>query len=680
MIKKLKYKIDFSVGTSRSNEAEFEKGSTMITGKNGRGKSLNLEMIAFALFGSTALRGQAEDYGRIKLELKLEIRGEAFTIKRTKTNSEVLNSKDELIVKGNKPVNEWTVRTLGFNYDVFRISHWCAQGDIQALADMKPTERKKMVDSVAGLTQMDALIDNVSATISTCKKGIATAEEYVTKPTKPTKPDITSEEKIDAAIAEVEKDQQELMATKYQIESWVEPKEPRAPVPVGELTLPEEPVPLEPKLIPVPDFTIPEAFQGYDLDDTHKQLNERVIAYDKANQEYNAICSQIAMVPKEITDLGTAPLDLEAIKARNNLIEQAKQKKSLLDQGDTLCTNCDTRHPIANEALLKYQNIDIAFANEAPFMMGTVNQHQNYLQLIARRNEVNQKLDGMERTKELLVDFGELIEARNAQSNALAQNENAITSTKELNERTIGHYRDAVAFAKRNHEQQLQTYDTQLAEYRAEIKKVNEVISKFNTEQAMWEEHGLDELRYANEQLETLRGQKTQWAIYQSTLSRYESDLASYKQAKANIQGEKDILENNQRAKDALVEIKTRVKSYVIPSLNSVASYLINEMTGGEHTNLVVNENFEVTVDNQPLRTLSGSGKDIANLAIRIALGRILTHSVLPVMMFDEIDAAMDDERANYTWQCIQKVTPKIGQVLQVSHKNLPAQHTIEVK
>jgi len=679
MIKNLKYKIDFMIGGSRSNEAEFNSGSTMITGKNGRGKSLNLEMIAYALFGSVALRGQADDYKRIKLELGIEIRGVPYTIKRTKSSSEVLSDKGEQLVKGNKPVNDWCVRTLGFSYDVFRISHWCAQGDIQALANMKPTERKKMVDSVAGLTQMDNLIDSVATTISSCKKGIASAMEYIKEPTKPSKPELEDEASLNANLEDAEKHQKLLMAEKYRIESWVEPPEPRKPIPVGELQLPHSPVPMEPQLISVPEFTIPEAFHGYDLDDTYRQLKERVEAYDLADNEFNNLCSQLSMVPKQIVDLGTQPLNLEAIRERNNLIEKAIQKKNLLSQGDTLCTNCNTRHPIANEALLKYQDIDIALADEMPFMQSSVSQHQNYLDLLSRRNTVEGKLEGMAKTKELLVSFGQLIEKRTARDAAIAQNEATIKTTQQANAHAEMQYQETVKFAKANHEKQCAQYDQQVIEYQAELKRVSDLVSEFNKSHAMWDEHGIDELNNTNETIEAIREQKTQWVVYNSQLTRYEADVVSYKQALKNVEGEKQILANNQRAKEALVEIKARVKSYVVPSLNSVASYLINEMTGGEYSSLVVSEDFEVSVDGQPLRTLSGSGKDIANLAIRIGLGRILTHSVLPVMMFDEIDAAMDDERAEYTWQCIQKVTSKIGQVLQVSHKNLKAEHTIVV-
>ena len=127
MLSKIKYDLTFSNGKTIKNELELNSGSTLITGANGKGKSLNFEMVGFALFGNKALRGIAGDYKRMKVEVIIAINGETYTINRTKSKSEVFH-KDEPIVSGTKPVNQWIVRTLGYGFDVFRIAHWCAQG------------------------------------------------------------------------------------------------------------------------------------------------------------------------------------------------------------------------------------------------------------------------------------------------------------------------------------------------------------------------------------------------------------------------------------------------------------------------------------------------------------------------------------------------------------------------
>src|ERR1700756_4730075 len=102
-------------------------------------------------------------------------------------------------------------------------------------------------------------------------------------------------------------------------------------------------------------------------------------------------------------------------------------------------------------------------------------------------------------------------------------------------------------------------------------------------------------------------------------------------------------------------------------------------MTGGKRNKIEISEEFEIKVDGQPLNTLSGSGKAAANLAVRIGLGQVLTNKVFSVFMGDEIDAAMDAERAGFPPGCLGGVTSTIKQVVLVSHKEHEADQQIRI-
>ena len=147
--------------------------------------------------------------------------------------------------------------------------------------------------------------------------------------------------------------------------------------------------------------------------------------------------------------------------------------------------------------------------------------------------------------------------------------------------------------------------------------------------------------------------------------------------AKANAERERE--KTYRTASKAVKELRSRVKEYLVPSLNRVSSHLLRTMTGGKRSNVVIDEEFNILVDRQPLNTLSGSGKSVANLAIRLGLGQILTNRVFPVFMGDEIDAAMDADRAGNTAECFKNLTDNITQVVLVSHKTLEADNTIEL-
>ena len=100
----------------------------------------------------------------------------------------------------------------------------------------------------------------------------------------------------------------------------------------------------------------------------------------------------------------------------------------------------------------------------------------------------------------------------------------------------------------------------------------------------------------------------------------------------------------------------------------------------GKRSSITVDEDFNIQVDGQELSVLSGSGKAVANLAIRIGLGQVLTNKIFPVFMADEFDAAMDAERAEHTAECLANLSKEIGQVILISHKKPEADHYIELR
>jgi hypothetical protein len=65
---------------------------------------------------------------------------------------------------------------------------------------------------------------------------------------------------------------------------------------------------------------------------------------------------------------------------------------------------------------------------------------------------------------------------------------------------------------------------------------------------------------------------------------------------------------------------------------------------------------------------LDGASREDA--AKRLGLGQVLTNSVLSIFAGDEIDAAMDDDRAKSLGDCVHSLAGKIAQVILVTHKS----------
>lgn len=673
MISRLEYKLNFANGKTISQSLELGLGSTLITGQNGKGKSLNFEMVGYLLFGTQALRGVATDYKAMSVEGDFSIKGVEFTIRRTKSKAEV-HQNGEMIVSGTKPVNEWVVRTLGYKYEVFRIAHWCAQGDIQALAEMKPTERKAMIDSVAGLNQLDGLTTVLSTRIRELKASIEAQERLLVEPVAPLAPEISRND-IQASVEEHEG----YLNQWRQASAVSTPVEPTAPIKPEEPEYPPKPEaytgPGEAPVAPVRPAELPENWQ-----EVEQQLVPLIQQGRVLEANYAAAARQVdeaAAYPKGLESLEKLEAQWEGWKKRERLDQ-------LLAHSQIECPNCQHHFHLDNSEIeaLKKQKLP----SKEPVI--TVSQwHQ-----ITKQLEANAQAELLEKQlleyglAEMIAAHGAIVDFKVAQKRyeeALAQHKRALASVELSNKQNLEAWDKRCTQIRAHYENQVRAYESQVA-------NMSSMLNQYELAKQAWEnaqrckktftdKYGLDVEGALKNILTALRDELTKWHVYESKLQDYERAKVSYEEAQTLLEKERQAMAEYGRARDAIKEVKARVQSYLLPSLNKVASYLMAEMTGGEHQRVEVQSDFEVVVDGQPLRTLSGSGKDITNLALRIGLGRILTHKVLPMMMLDEIDAAMDESRAQYTWQCIQKVTPQIGQVLQASHKELAAQNRVVV-
>lgn len=197
------------------------------------------------------------------------------------------------------------------------------------------------------------------------------------------------------------------------------------------------------------------------------------------------------------------------------------------------------------------------------------------------------------------------------------------------------------------------------------------VKAKLDAEQALLERYAGDILEYEKKYNESLTARQL--------LRQYHAYKKVYDAQEEQVTTLEDEIDNLDKAIVGAKDLKIQIKSYFVPQLNKAAAVYLSQMTDGGRSSVVITENFDITIDGQPLEALSGSTKAVANLAIRLALGQTLTNTVFSVLVGDEIDAAMDQERSEYTMQCLRNLTGRVGQIIIISHKKLKADHYVEL-
>jgi len=169
----------------------FQDGFTCLIGGLGRGKSSILYAIDFALFGDPLGRSyeyllrEGSDRGRVALKFVVE--GKEYTIWRAirrrgkgigqDMEQLKLFEGDRLIaeMKG-EAVAEQLKAITGIDKDLFREVMWIRQEHLKDLLDMRPTERRRRLDALFGLSDYEAAWTNTRSIINWYESELNTLE------------------------------------------------------------------------------------------------------------------------------------------------------------------------------------------------------------------------------------------------------------------------------------------------------------------------------------------------------------------------------------------------------------------------------------------------------------------------------------------------------------------------
>lgn len=574
-------------------ELEFENGITVISGRNGAGKSLVSEAVEFALFGVKALRGSKTDYPKdMKVSLFIEIKGKPYLIERTLENCNVNGT----LVVGTKESNSFLERTLGFGQDVYEFSIFAKQFDLMNLTKVAPAERKRSVDNLIGAEKIESVIKYLRSKKNTLSSNVEVLKRATgDKPLAP-EPLLFDEEKV-------RKDFEDFIALKSQA----------------------------------------NAFKDYGMEVEPKWLGqEELLDYkiDKA-REIESLLKVNAMYPADLLtqeDIDEAQRALDAYipypdlplpeYTENELEHQSSLivlKKAYDASVERKCPNCGhvykdlpkpVEEPVLSAQEIKYQRSCIQAWVGLPKDLRKTDKPK-YTQ-----SQIDVAKSGMKvraKIEELMLETPEKLED--------------LLKAKSDCE-------------KWDEQKKHRVFSEALKEY--------------------------DE--------ETLRLQMAQASEHKTAVAVYESELRKYEENTRAIEELSLEEERYGKAIDGMLEYRKRIKTLIIPSLERVASDLVCEMSDGELRRFEISEDFDIKIDGKKVGLLSGSEEALANIALRLSLGRVLTKGVLNLFIGDEIDASMSEERAKDVYDALSRLRGKIQQIVLISHKQLDGDNHITIE
>ena len=669
MLYSIDYDVTFSTtGRTLCETIAFQPGFGILTGANETGKSFAVEMIRWCLFGSAALRGMITDYRKATARLAFAVKGEDYVVERTASSATLFRSGDEIAV-GTRPVNAKVVQILGFGLEVFDASCVALQGEIEALGTMKPADRKRLVDSVIGLGVIEELGKSAGDEANALKRRAKDFSDVLREPVVPEKPEgYRSLLDLDSELAELHKTQSRLA----QLQGMTAATRDR-PVP------------------PTETIKIPST----ELATLAAEQEERRSQLRKAERELGALPAPSRYSEAELSAFEAQAADYQRWEQKQRLLTANPDPGFTSNEIKDALIWLDANHMRARIADLRSKGTHTcpACAHQWDVEAASIEALEAELVPMSKAS----RADGLPDTRPALLKLLQEAEAWEAiqpdlsryagvspcQPPALSAAEielhrkrNAYAAERTALEKAIATLSSALKDQPDHaaHLRERQRYEDRMAHYTEQIAEFEAWATA--RDKALAEMASLTDEVKGREGLAALRQAVF---LYDSQWSQYEADLERYT---AGMQAVAETLEEADqwdRVRQALTNLRALVKQHLVPSLNKVASRYLDEMTGGQRQVIEADDAFNISVDGQALNTLSGSGKAVACLALRLGLGQVLTQNIISVFIGDEIDASMDKDRTANTAALLQSLKSRISQILLVTHKRPEADYVIDL-
>lgn len=672
MFHKLQYEVTFpSTGRTLKNDVTFDAGFMVITGRNETGKSMIFEMLRYLLFGAQALRGKGDDYKTLTATGEVTIKSERYRIVRTARKAELFRGTEH-IATGVSTVNQAIVRLMGFGMSVFDVACSINQGEVERLGLMGASERKRLIDTTLGIDALDLVAKWGMEEAKVITAQAIGVRANMIPPALPEQPaDYVPSIKIDIPTAEAEASE---LAT---ITGWLSHTVPQPQRPVTKIDLPAENLrlfaakraekrnavaALQAQLAVLPTeapYTVEAldaAALGWVARDNHlaahawlaahpqpRWTQEALLAY---RDDYAAITNiydreRLAEEIKIATAKGSKPCPHcgEEILNEAGLIEQLQASHDAIpvaakpEQPPVDVTSIDRELAYcASFNIPEWMVWDsVPFASEPAIPRHQIAGLHLAVDQIATRLPLQAQLNAEKVAFDAMPDYEAMMVEREAYEAASAR------------------------FVVDN-----QAYDAWKVEHGQ--KMARQLI-----------------LKGADARLATLRVSHTIAKAYEWALETYTTAAERYERLGVEASALEAQASEHRKVRDVMNVLRALIKQHILPSLSKVASHLLHNMTSGERSHVFIDEDFNILVDKQDLDTLSGSGKAVAGLAVRIALGQVLTNRVISVLMADEIDGSFDDFRAAGTATVLEALASSISQVMLISHKDVEAEKRLEI-
>jgi len=675
----------------------FANGFNLIHAPNGRGKSTVLELIAYSLFGTEALRASAgAEYPDLNTSLFFDVKGKTYFVERCKKQVRLL-CNNEVLAVGTTPVNAAILRLFGYNSKVYNVANYVRQSHVQALTHvLRADDRRQVLENTIGLTVIDKVVKELTDAVKGFEgeiKGLEAALSVeLAEPIPPEGYYEDRTEDLGNTLAAYRRYNQLI----GQIQQVSEPIEPdAAEVSVEDIkklnseiedlrqkqqsweSLSQEVKRLERRVAEKPNVGPYVDLINLDLEgiESEAEYYEGILA--KADALHREWASMV--LPKLSED------EIKMVATEWEVYKRWLEYQKLLQSEQVDCPNCGTHFCVNHKELSQFDG----FTPETVIKKPTVSEQTLWSESILWADnvpkqrkildELNAYAPAVERAKNFFQQFPRKSHeyAKAKLVTQLYQDWVAEDYEAKLKE-AIFSFTFAPNYSSQIQELELKRTDlmrlqNQWVIYKERLANYSKTVANNNDVRVQLDALGNAEANYKA------------YTLFDKSCDAYEKELVSYKNQltqrenlSVKLKELTDKVADHKLGVNGLKEAKKEIKNYLLPSLNLAASALVQVMSNNVIEAVQMLDDFSIKAKKgnrlRAVETFSGSECSVINLALRIALGQVLTHSVFSVLIGDEIDAAMDKDRTAAVWEALSRLSEsgKVKQIILVSHEQEP--------
>lgn len=627
-------------------EVEFHDGLTGIVGANGAGKTSLVEGIAFALYGSRAVRGKLDDVrtrgarrGEPTLaSLRFEHDGIAYRVERTLGDAKLFSAgSEEPLVTGTTEVTARVTVLLGMSYEEFSATYYTEQKGLEFLSGKRgATERERFIVRMMGYDRLELAQERlradrreIKAQVQGFEASLGDRDELVRRVEEEERTAREVEQRYREAGNSLTETEQRLATARQALEEREQAK---------------------------------QAFEQQrsartDLASRQREKLERRTAVER----------EIARLVQQREELGELPA-IEALEAERVQVQRtvSQAQQQWIERRSALEGELRSVELLLERTRKAVQQSEELTGDACP----TCGQELGSGFVKVRQAREREVAD----LEVALTTARTAAEREREEPEALVNGRSRLGRIEEQLERA----RHAAQLQSREQElrDELHQLDQQLGQLSADLERIEQEARsiRFNEEEYRQARVTFESVarlvELARLQRVRLEGERN---TKQALVARSREALSSFDERAAQLEDARSRLLLIERGDLILTEFRKHLNSSIRPRLAELASEFLADLTDGRYVAVEIGEDFAPTVleDERPKPVISGGEQDILNLCVRLALSHMLAERAgqpFNLLLLDEVFGSLDEQRRANVLTLLERLNARFEQILLITH------------